>query len=566
MERDEVALGNELVERNVARAELALVFGEGAIALCIENTHAESLGPTRHGAADATEADDAERRASDTRAEKLRRCPASPGSGTGKLVGFDDAPRRGEQERHAEIGGGVGEHAGGVGDEDAATATGIEIDVVHADGIVRDDAEIGSRLEERLVDAIAEERDEGVFSGNPREDALTSEPGRVLSDFDVMRGAEAIEGIAGELCGDEDASHGGAFGHVGDVHVKARVDDTDSLSEEILSSSEPDMRAIVIREPGGFEVLELRELPDPQILPGHVRVRITHAGVNRADLLQRMGRYPAPPGVPSDVPGLEYSGYVEAVGAGVTRFTEGARVLGLTAGGAYAEKIVVHEREAVAVPDALTDEQAGAIAEVFVTAYDALVTQAKLSPGEAVLIHAAGSGVGTAAVQIARALGCTVIGTSRKADKLERARSLGLDHGIVPEGGTFAREVKERTGGRGVDVVLDLVGGDYFPEELLCCAPRARVIVVGLTAGRTASIDLGLLLRQRVQVTGTVLRARPLEEKILAAQILERHLLPLFTQGRLSPVIERTFPIEEAGKAHELVASDTTFGKVLLRI
>lgn len=324
------------------------------------------------------------------------------------------------------------------------------------------------------------------------------------------------------------------------------------------------MKAVVIREPGGFDVLELRELPEPQVLPGHIRVRVTHAGVNRADLLQRMGRYPAPPGVLSDVPGLEYAGHVEAVGEGVTRFEVGARVFGLTAGGAYAEKIVVHEREAVAIPDGLTNEQAGAVPEVFVTAYDALVTQAKLSPGETVLIHAAGSGVGTAAVQLSHALGCTVIGTSRKAEKLERATALGLDHGVVPKDGKFAAEVREKTRGRGVDVILDLVGGDYFSEELLACAPKARVILVGLTAGRTASVDLGVVLRQRIHVTGTVLRSRPLEEKIAAAQLLERHIAPLFTKRRLSPVIERTFPLSEAGKAHELVASDTTFGKVLL--
>lgn len=326
------------------------------------------------------------------------------------------------------------------------------------------------------------------------------------------------------------------------------------------------MKAVVIREPGGFDVLELREVADPEVSPGMIRVRIAYAGVNRADLLQRMGLYPAPPGVPADIPGLEYMGHVEAVGEGVTRFAVGDRVFGLAAGGAYAEKIVIHEREAVRVPDSLTDEEAGAIPEVFVTAYDALVTQGGLSAGETVLIHAAGSGVGTAAVQIAHAIGCTTIGTSRTAEKLERAKSLGLTHAVVPKDGTFASEVRDKTGGRGVDVVLDLVGGSYFPEELLACAPRARVILVGLTAGRQATVDLGVLLRQRIQVRGTVLRSRPLEEKILAAQVLEKNLAPLFAAGRLRPVTERVFPLAEAGKAHELVASDQTFGKVLLRV
>lgn len=325
------------------------------------------------------------------------------------------------------------------------------------------------------------------------------------------------------------------------------------------------MKAIVIREPGGFDVLELRELTDPEVPPSHVRVRVTYAGVNRADLLQRLGRYPAPPGVPADIPGLEYAGTVDAVGEGVTRFQVGDRVFGLVAGGAYAEKLVVHEREAVKAPATLSDEEAAAVPEAFVTAYDALVTQAALSPGETVLIHAAGSGVGTAAVQIARSLGCLVLGTSRTPEKLDRARSLGLSHGIVPESGAFAAKARELSGGRGVDVILDLVGGDYLAEDLKACASRARIMLVGLTGGRTASLDLGLLLRQRIHVTGTVLRSRPLEEKIAAAQLLERHLSPLFAQRTLTPVIERVFPLAEAGRAHELVASDTTFGKVLLK-
>jgi NADPH2:quinone reductase len=325
------------------------------------------------------------------------------------------------------------------------------------------------------------------------------------------------------------------------------------------------MKAVVIREPGGPEVLELRDVADPDVVHGHVRVKVAYAGVNRADLLQRAGFYPAPPGVPKDVPGLEYAGTVEAVGAGVTRFSPGARVYGLVAGGAYAEKVVVHEREAVPIPDGISDELAAAVPEAFVTAWDALVVQAGLSAGESLLVHAAGSGVGSAGVQIGRALGCTVLGTSRHAEKLERARELGLDEGIVPDQGSFAAAVRAKTGGRGVDVVLDLVGGAYFPEELEACAPRARVVVVGLTAGRKASIDLGLLLQRRLHVVGTVLRARPLEEKIAAAQLLERSIGPLLAKRRLAPVVDRVFSLAQAADAHALVASDATFGKVLLR-
>ncbi len=325
------------------------------------------------------------------------------------------------------------------------------------------------------------------------------------------------------------------------------------------------MRAVVIRAPGGPEVLELRDLPEPEVPFGHVRIAVRFAGVNRADLLQRAGFYPAPPGVPPDIPGLEYAGVVDAVGAGARRFEPGARVYGLVAGGAYAEKLVVHEREAVLVPAGLGDDAAAAAPEAFVTAYDALVVRGRLAPGERVLVHAAGSGVGTAGVQIARALGCFVVGTSRTADKLERCRELGLDAAVVPgKGGAFAEAVRDATSGAGVDVVLDLVGGGYFAETLAACAPRARVVVVGLTAGASADLALGELLRKRLEVIGTVLRSRPLEEKIEAARLLDRHLGPWLARGVVRPVIDRVLSLADAGAAHAHVASNLSFGKVLL--
>jgi len=324
------------------------------------------------------------------------------------------------------------------------------------------------------------------------------------------------------------------------------------------------MRAIVIRSPGGPEVLELRDLPDPEPPFGHVRVRVALAGVNRADLLQRAGFYPAPPGVPADIPGLEYVGTVDAVGLGVTRFSGGERVYGLVAGGAYAERVVVHEREVVPAPASLSDEAAAAVPEAFVTALDALVVRGRLVAGERVLVHAAGSGVGTAGIQIAHALGCFVVGTSRTKDKLERCRALGMDEGVVAENAKFADEVRARTGGAGVDVVLDLVGGAYLPDTLAAAAPRARVVVVGLTAGASADVNLGLVLRKRLEIIGTVLRSRPLEEKIEAARLLERTLGPLLERGRVAPVTDRVFPLAEAAEAHRYVASNASFGKVLL--
>ncbi|WP_437927475.1 NAD(P)H-quinone oxidoreductase [Sorangium sp. So ce291] len=326
------------------------------------------------------------------------------------------------------------------------------------------------------------------------------------------------------------------------------------------------MRAVVIREPGGPEVLEVREVEAPDVPEGHVRVAVRFAGVNRADLLQRLGMYPAPPGAPPDVPGLEYAGVIEAAGKGARRFAPGDRVFGLVPGGAYAERIVAHEREVAPVPEGLSDEEAAAVPEAFVTAYDALVTRARLAPGERVLVHAVGSGVGTAGLQIARALGCFVAGTSRTQDKLDRCRELGLDAGIAAPSGKFADEVLKATRGAGVDAVLELVGGAYVNEDLKACAARARIALVGLTAGGSAELDLRELLRKRIELIGTVLRSRPLEEKIAAAQVLERNISPWLARRAVRPIVDRVFPLGEAAAAHSYMASNASFGKVLLRL
>ena len=326
------------------------------------------------------------------------------------------------------------------------------------------------------------------------------------------------------------------------------------------------MKAIVITRFGGPEVLELQEVPSPSPSRGEVRVRVRATAVNRADLLQRMGAYPAPPGAPKDIPGLEYAGEVDALGADVTELAVGDRVFGLVGGGAYAEQVVVHAREAVRMPASLSFAAAAAIPEAFITAYDAMVTRGRLASGERVLISAVGSGVGTAAVQLVRALGGQSVGTARTEDKLERARALGLDEGIVPKGASFADAVRERTNGEGVDLVLELVGGAYVAEDLACVRAKGRVVLVGMIAGNRADIDLGLLLRKRIELSGTVLRARPIEEKIAAARTFERHVVPLFASGKLVSVVDRSFPLGEASRAHELVASNETFGKVVLRV
>ena len=326
------------------------------------------------------------------------------------------------------------------------------------------------------------------------------------------------------------------------------------------------MRAIVIREPGGPEVLELREVPTPTPQRGEARVRVRATAVNRADLIQRVGAYPAPLDSPRDIPGLELAGEVDAIGEGVTAVKVGDRVFGLAGGGTYAEQVVVHARTLVRMPDGLTFAEGAAIPEAFVTAYDAMVVQARLAAGESVLVHAAGSGVGTAAVQIARVIGGCSIGTARSAEKLDRGRPMGLGEGVVVEGGKFAAIVNERTGGRGVDVVLELVGGGYVTEDLACIAPRGRIVVVGLLAGTRAEVDLGIVLRKRVEIRGTMLRSRPLEEKIEAANVLARHLAPLFATRQLEPVIDRVLPLARAAEAHAYVASNDGFGKLVLEV
>ncbi len=326
------------------------------------------------------------------------------------------------------------------------------------------------------------------------------------------------------------------------------------------------MHAIVITKPGGPEVLELREVPTPEPSRGEVRVRVRATAVNRADLLQRLGVYPAPPGSPADIPGLEIAGEVDAIGQDVTDLAVGDRVMGLVGGGGYAEYLTVHARALARMPDSMTFTDAAAVPEAFVTAWDAMVDQAGLAAGETVLVHAAGSGVGTAAIQIATAIGARSLGTARTAAKLERARSLGLGEGIVTEDGKFADAVRKRTGGRGVDVVVELVGGAYVAQDLACLAPRGRIVVIGTMAGTQVDLNLAVLMHKRAEIRGTMLRSRPLEEKILAARAFERHLVPLLATGALKPIVDSILPLAHAGDAHRLMQSNETFGKVVLEI
>lgn len=318
---------------------------------------------------------------------------------------------------------------------------------------------------------------------------------------------------------------------------------------------------------GGPEVLSLEERPDLTPGPSELLVRVRATALNRADLLQLRGGYTPPPEVPADVPGLEYAGEVLAVGPRVRRFRPGDRVMGLVGGGAWAEQLTAHEREALPIPEGMDFPDAAALPEVYLTAFDALVLQGGLRTGEAVLVHAVASGVGSAAALLCRAMGVRVVGTGRNASKLERAREWGVEHTVLVDGTPprFAEAVRQATGGRGADLALDLVGGDYLPETLEALALQGRVMLVGLVAGNRTQVNLGILLMKRLRVTGTVLRSRPLEEKIALAQAAERHLLPLFRSGALKPVIDAVVSMKDIRDALTRMARNETVGKVVLR-
>ncbi len=325
------------------------------------------------------------------------------------------------------------------------------------------------------------------------------------------------------------------------------------------------MKAIVITGKGGPDVLEIRERPAPEPRGDQVRIRVRACGLNRADLLQCKGVYPAPPGSPPDIPGLEYAGEVDALGPDVVGpIKPGDRVFGIVGGGGQAEYLLTHERLTAPIPGNLDFATAAAVPEAFITAHDALVTQARVSPGERVLVHAVGSGVGTATVQLAHAVACEVWGTSRTAAKLEQARPLGLDHAIDTSREDFAAAIQASSQGRGVNVVIDLLGGAVLERNLAALAPKGRLVLVGLLGGSQGPLDINLMLRKRLTIVGTTLRARPLEEKIAATQRFAAEVVPWLERGIVRPIVDSTFPFEEVQAALSRLESNEVFGKIVL--
>ena len=325
------------------------------------------------------------------------------------------------------------------------------------------------------------------------------------------------------------------------------------------------MRAVVLRSHGGPEVLEIQDVEAP--VPGNddISVDVVATALNRADLLQRMGLYPNPFPDGVEIPGLEFSGTVRSVGAHVRRWKVGDPVMGIVSGGGYAQQLVLPERQAMRIPTGISVADAAAIPEVFITAWDALVVQGVLTSGRWALVHAGGSGVGTAAIQICKAIGARIVVTC-SAGKVAACRALGAD--VVVDYGSqdFSAEVASATAGVGVDVVLDVIGGDYLERNIAALATKGRIIQVGVMAGKPVLFNVGALLGKRASIIGTVLRVRPVEEKISISQRFASEVLPLFDAGVLQPVIDRRYQLDDIAAAHEYMASNGNTGKIVIDI
>ena len=326
------------------------------------------------------------------------------------------------------------------------------------------------------------------------------------------------------------------------------------------------MRAAVITEPGGPDVLKVMEVDDPVPGPEDILVDVKASALNRADMLQRQGAYPAPFGSPSEIPGLEFSGVVLEVGNRVDSLKEGDSVFGLLGGGGYASRTITHHRMAVKIPAGWDFVQAAATPEVYLTAYDALFNRGNLQMGESVLIHAAGSGVGTAAVQLAHQAGAFVFGTAGSAEKLAGATDLGMNVGINYREQDFAEVIKEVTSGAGVDVLIDFIGAPYWDKNIASLAVLGRLVEVGLMGGTKMEVDLRPLMAKRLQVCGTGLRGRTLGEKLEVTAQFRRHVMPHLASGSMKPIVDRTFPLEEVAEAHKYMETNANFGKIVLTI
>jgi putative PIG3 family NAD(P)H quinone oxidoreductase len=323
------------------------------------------------------------------------------------------------------------------------------------------------------------------------------------------------------------------------------------------------MRAVIITEPGGPEVLQWEEVPDPVPGPGEVLIDVAAAGVNRADLLQRQGLYPPPPGAPH-YPGMEVSGRIESVGDGVTGWQPGDEVCALMAGGGYAEKVAVPAGQVLPIPTGLTVKDAAALPETTCTVYSNLVLVGGLRAGNTMLVHGGASGIGTTAIQLGKALGARVICTAGSPAKLDRCRELGADVAISYRDEDFVEVVKDVTDGHGADVILDIMGASYLARNLAALATEGRLVIIGRQGGNRAELDLGLLQSKRASIHATTLRNQPVAEKsAIVAGVIDQ-VWPLVSAGTVMPVIHERVPMAEAARAHRLLEEGGHTGKVLL--
>lgn len=328
------------------------------------------------------------------------------------------------------------------------------------------------------------------------------------------------------------------------------------------------MRAVVIEEYGSPEVLQLQELPNLEPSRGEVRVKVcAFYSLNRADIEERKGNYPPPISSQYEIPGLEFAGVVDKLGEGVNNWQLGDRVFGLLVAGGYAEQVLIQERMLMPIPPNLSFEQAAAIPEVFFTAYDALVDKANFQAGDTVLIHAGASGVGTAAIQLARVMGAsTIFATSRSTWKLEKCLQLGASQTINTAQEEFDRVVQGRTASRGVDIILDFVGAAYLEKNLNAAALEGRIVQIAMLSSAIAEINLQKVLSKRLRLQGTTLRSRPIEQKMTLTQKFVKQILPLFADGRLKPLIDRSFELQEIVEAHRYMENNSNFGKIVLTV
>ena len=325
------------------------------------------------------------------------------------------------------------------------------------------------------------------------------------------------------------------------------------------------MTAIGFEAPGGPEVLKAQQRPVPQPGPGQLLVHVAVAGVNRPDVLQRLGGYAPPPGA-SDIPGLEIAGRIVALGEGVSRYEVGDQVCALVAGGGYAEYAVVHEDNALPIPSGLSLEEAGAIPETFFTVWTNVFQRGGLKKGESFMVHGGTSGIGTTAIQLAKAFGATVLATAGSDEKCAACRDLGADHAINYRTEDFVAAAKAATGGRGVNLILDMVGGDYINRNYDAAAESGRIVQIAFLEGPKAEVDFRRLMMKRLTHTGSTLRPRTIPEKAAIARELEEKVWPLLTEGRCKPVIHARFPLAQAAEAHRLMESNAHIGKIVLTV